>query len=411
MTISHVKIPSTDSLASANAPTKNDRKYLYRKTDPKTGARYVYFRFTDRLAPLPADEQSESFAREYDARLREREQSQPHDRRPRDLPDTRKIKYGPGMVGRFIIEYRSHPRSPYQGLSERTKYNYGKAFDLMRARVGTGLLADFDEEAVEVYTAEIARECGPTTADLHRSLLSNLWEYAKGFREFKRNGRPNPTVGATKHYQGGELTKPWPEDVQEWFIATAKRPLVDGYYLLRFTGQRGGDATKLKWTDLKEEIVTLPDGQTVRKMLMRIVQEKTDTVVWHELPAPLVERLDVIPRLSGYILTSNWKRPWVNATTLSHAIRRHFDKHGKKRHKMHGLRATVACEILSMDGGTIEAVKSITGHLSDRTAKAYAAEFDQRRVNRRTVNLWNEELSRKAAHKVGERRATIRVVS
>jgi hypothetical protein len=77
---------------------------------------------------------------------------------------------------------------------------------------------------------------------------------------------------------------------------------------------------------------------------------------------------------------------------------------------MHGLRAAAARDIASIGGGT-DGVKSITGQVSDKLARQYAEDYDQRRVNSLTVEAWNAELRRKAKIATPEeRRRKLRIV-
>ena len=89
---------------------------------------------------------------------------------------------------------------PYhqKAFAEGTRYNYRKHLDLLKSRLGGGPLVDLDQEAVEIYSAEIAREHGDSAADDQISMISNLWQFAKGFPEFKRKGRINPTSRITR---------------------------------------------------------------------------------------------------------------------------------------------------------------------------------------------------------------------
>jgi len=138
-----------------------------------------------------------------------------------------------------------------------------------------------------------------------------------------------------------------------------------------------------------------------------VVQQKTGTALWHQLPEPLVDRLLAEPRVSDeFILTNAWKRPWASASVLSHAITL-----GIKGFTMHGLRAAAARDIASIGGGT-DGVKSVTGHVSDKLARQYAQDHDQRRVNSMTVEAWNVELRKRTAANATseERRRKLRVV-
>jgi integrase len=386
-------------------------KYLYRKPKP-SGGEWVYFRNKDGSLEALPDEGSQKFRAAYHACLMERDHK-PNKRTPRNI-DVGAVTFPPGAVGWFIRKYlacEKFTQSPPVGFADGTKYNYRKYLEHMSSLIGGGLLGDLTEEHVDVYLAGIAEQLGGATADRHRHLLSNLWKFARRHpNEFKRKGRGNPTLGAETFYVVREQTKAWPDDVQDKFVATAPAPLIDAFYVLKFTAQRGGDATKMKWSDLD-------DG------FLRIVQEKTGTPHWHKLPAPLVERLAEMqkrrPAGCDHILVSSWGSPWANATTLSHAIRRHMVKIGMVREvrgevkaifKMHGLRATAAKEVASLPTAPPGAVRSVTGHLTDKLANQYAREFDQKRINEAAIDAWDADTQARRRAKADKRRGKMRVV-
>jgi hypothetical protein len=135
------------------------RKHLYRKPG------YVYFRDprTSKLTPLPLDETSDEFATQYDALLAALNATPAPPRDPgkrvkRDCGDGN-LRFIPPTVGWFVEKFLAseyfNPASK-QAYAEGTRYNYRKAADLLRARLGTGMLVDLDQEAVEVYSAQRA---------------------------------------------------------------------------------------------------------------------------------------------------------------------------------------------------------------------------------------------------------------
>jgi integrase len=294
----------------------------------------------------------------------------------------------PATIGWFIECYLGSRHFKPGGFAPGTQKNYRKGLDLLRSRLGVAFLVDLDPESIDVYSAEIDREYGASTADLQRALISNLWDFAKGFKEFKRGGKSNPTIDTIKRYKVKQEHKPWPEHVQDEFLATAKPPLVLSYLLLRFTAQRGGDAAKMKWADF--------DGES-----LQVEQEKTDEPVWLRCPKPLLDALEKAPRISDYILTNNWKRPWANATTLSHAIRSQLAKIGAEGLVMHGLRKTAASD-LSLLGVGVAGIQSVTGHKSAGMALYYARLADQKRPNPTTVEIWDRALEAKAQKKASK---------
>lgn len=177
-------------------PTKTKRKYIMRTPDPKLpGKIWVYFRVRGRpLVRLPDDEDSAEFTRQYNlelAALNGQSVRKPNTRTPRQF-DNARVAFLPGSLGWFIERYLASSKfdpNNKKAFAEGTRYNYRKALDLMKARIGVGMLADLDSEALDVYTASIERAHGASVADQQTNLISNLWEFAKGFKEFKRRGR------------------------------------------------------------------------------------------------------------------------------------------------------------------------------------------------------------------------------
>ena len=247
------------------------------------------------------------------------------------------------------------------------------------------------------HSAGIEREHGASVADQQINLISNLWEFAKGFKEFKRKGRMNPTLDAKRHYRAGEGHQPWPDELIERFEETAKAPLLLAITVLRYSAQRGGDCIAMRRSDFNGERI-------------RVVQEKTGAPLWLKCPKPLREALETAPYVSEYILNSIWKRPYANSTTLGHAIERHLKKIGIKGYTMHGLRKNAAVE-LAEAGATVEELMAVLGHKTPKMALYYCKLASQRRINDNATVKWDAEIERKAKAKVGRRRSQIKVVA
>jgi integrase len=388
-------------------------KYVTRKADPKTpGKFWNYFRAKGVYTRLPDDPASAEFAREYNDCLATLKGlplpglRTKHDRRPRDLPEPRR-QYPAGSIGWLIPHYVSS--ATWEAYSDGTRMNCRRALGLLRAQIGDVLITDLDASRVDHYTHKIERRYGGAVADQQKALISNLWEEAKDHAEIDRKGKINPTLDTKVRYRVKKTTKAWSAEAHEAFLATARSTLTLAADLLYFTGQRGGDATKVRWSDISEA-----ETDNGKRWFLRVVQQKTGKALWHQLPEPLAERLRHEPHISKeFVLTNAWKRPWASASVLSHAITRHFRKLGITGFTMHGLRAAAARDIASIGGGT-DGVKSITGHVSDKLARQYAEDYDQRRVNSLTVEAWNADLRRKASSKQvatpEERRRKLRIV-
>ncbi len=220
-------------------------------------------------------------------------------------------------------------------MREGTRYNYRKHLDLLKARLGGGILVDLDQEAVEVYTAQIAREHGDSAGDDQIAMISNLWQYAKNFRRVQAQGTASTRpIASKRHYKhDGEGHLVWPDEVIEAFDTGCPWHLKFVRMGLHYTGQRGGDVVKMKWTDF--------DGKRIY-----VVQEKTGKKLWLNCPKPL---LDVLLREQKrtnreYIFHHAYDAPFANAQTLSHAIRNRLEALGinrdrARRQRLHHARA------------------------------------------------------------------------
>jgi integrase len=390
--------------------TTTKRKYLYRQS--KEGGRiYVYFRDprTKQLTALPDDETSQAFADAYDPLLAA-VTTKPDDapprapdqlgrwKNPRDYTIDPKIVFRPASIGWLIDRYKQS--ETWRGFADGTRSNYGFALDLLKKEFGTALLHDVTPEHVDVYSARIARQKGGAVADQQTNLLSNLWEFAKGFAEFKRKGKHCPTIGATRHYQHdgvGHLA--WPVTVLERFDETANGYLVEFKTALHYTGQRGSDVVNMRWVDY--------DGE-----LINVVQQKTGERVWLHCPEPLramLDRMKQNPVHPEFIFTNKWRRPYVHAGTLSAALRHHLRSLGYREYSMHGLRKNAGME-LAFAGCQVGEIQAVLGHKSPKMAMFYCKQADSKRLSRTATAKWDAEIKARKEDRVAERRASIKPI-
>ncbi|MCP3444187.1 tyrosine-type recombinase/integrase [Bradyrhizobium sp. CCGUVB14] len=391
------------------------RQYLYRQPQAN-GTVYVYFRMprTGKLTRLPDDEASQEFADAYDPLLRAAKQPRPAPRskdqlgrwkNPRDYTIDAKVVFRPGSVGWFIDKYKTSEFGLLK-LSSGTQYNYGFALDVMKKKLGTGMLHDFNQRSVDIYTSEIADQHGGAAADQQRSLITNLWRFAKRFAEFKPGDKLCPTLGAIHHYEhDGVGILAWPENVYDAAIAKAKRHLVEIISGLRYTGQRGSDLVDMQWDDY--------DGKRIN-----VVQQKTGERIWLTCPAPFKQMLDTMPRHDPvYIFTNCWKRPYKHAGTLGTAIRHLVQKKLKlPDYSMHGLRKNAGME-LALAGCSVSEIMAVLGHKSPKMAMFYVKQASKVQLSETaTAKLETylegrgRERIRYADERIAERRAKIKRV-
>ena len=227
----------------------NKRRYLQRYPDGS-----IFFRKSGKvLGRLPDDEGSPEFAQEYD-RLVATIGKTAKVGRPAAMHKPKTIK---PTIGLFVERYRASdffadPDMPYlkeKPLAKGTQYNYRLGLDLLHKQGVTSLaFSDLTSHKANLYIQKVKRERGGAAAAQQKTLLSNLWTYAREFPDFDGGDRANPMTGKEikQPYSVAQEHQPWPEEVQDDFLAACDENLYVAFHLLICTGQRVSDITKMK---------------------------------------------------------------------------------------------------------------------------------------------------------------------
>ena len=225
-------------------------KYL---TRPKPGL--IYFRHGGKSTRLPSDETSPEFAAAYDALLagidKTRRPGRPSNYlKPKAKPFlTGQKKFQPPSIGWFIEQWLQSdffappdkPRPKDKPFRPGTQYNYRLGIELLRqikGADGTSMaelpLDRLTPRMANLYIQKIKRERSGSTALTQKNILSNLWKFAGRFVEFNPGDRPNPMAGREieQPYKVRQEHKPWPQDVQDRFLAACDANLYLAFHLL-----------------------------------------------------------------------------------------------------------------------------------------------------------------------------------
>ena len=290
-----------------------------------------------------------------------------------------------GSIGWFIEKFLASDyfvgrdgRKPRYSLG--TQLNYRPALETIRIKLGPALLADLTPDNVDVYLAKVQREHTPAVAMRHKVLLSNLWKFARGFSEFKRGGKTNPTADVGSLYKVEQEHEPWPDNVQERFIAACDKNLYLGFHLLLCTAQRVSDVVKMKWSDF--------NGTH-----FRIVQQKTCTDMWVKAPKKLRDLLARTERVHENILTHKWRKPYTR-DSLGHRIKEVLTANGDNRYTTHGLRKNAGI-MLAENGATVPQIMAALGHTTPKLALYYCRLAQQKLLNDQAVAIMDEVFARK----------------
>ena len=202
---------------------------------------------------------------------------------------------------------------------------------------------------------------------LVRSLSAMLsWSVPRGYRA------DNPCVHV-KQLKGSTPYAPWPWTAIETVRDGAAPELWWAAALALYSGQRQGDVLAMKWSDIR-------DG------LMSVVQEKTGRHVSVPVHRDLAPILDAIPKRSVFILTSSAATPWTKD-----GFRTSWGKMAKKLKLpmglvFHGLRKSAV--VLLLEAGCTDAeVSAITGQ-SREMVEHYGQQVNRKKLAASAILKW-----------------------
>jgi integrase len=235
-------------------------------------------------------------------------------------------------------------------------------------------------------------------------LLSNLWAFAREFPDFDGGDRANPMTGKEirRPYAVAQEHEPWPDEVQEDFLAACDKNLYVAFHLLICTGQRVSDVVKMKRADYDGSHFTL-------------VQKKDRTKTPMKIKAPKLLR-DVLAQAaksnsSDYLLTHKWGRPY-SAQSLALRIRETLRRAGHVAYTTHGLRKNAGI-MLAENGATVPQIMAALGHRTPKMALYYCRLANQKLLADQAADILDIAFGHRAERrtaKVSARRANIKVV-
>jgi integrase len=157
--------------------------------------------------------------------------------------------------------------------------------------------------------------------------------------------------------------EPWPDDLLDAALACDDATIRLATHLLFFTGQRIGDACKMRWGDIRDGWIA-------------VTQQKTRKALDIPLAAQLKAELDATPRKGLAILTQADGKPvqpqWLRLRMVAWA------KANGARRVPHGLRKNAVNALLEA-GCSVAEVSAITGQ-TYKMVEHYAARINRKRM-------------------------------
>jgi integrase len=393
------------------------RKYLQRL---KGGQ--IYFRVGGKTrARLPDDEASSEFVAQYDALVAAMRAGQFGDQPSRvgrpvqGMPGralTQTVngvkRHKPPAIGWFTERWLASDffASPDKiNATERpfragTQHNYRLGLNLLRANGMLDVpLLDLNPRTANLYIQKVKRERGGSAAGLQKNLLANIWKFATTLAEFDSEGRGNPMHEreVINPYRLRQEHKPWPDAVQDRFLAACDENLHLAFHLLLCTGQRISDVAKMQWSDFDGAHITLIQKKSRDQEPMRIRAPKI-------LQALLKRR----ERVSTYMLTHKWRRPYTR-DSLTHRIKDTLKAIGEPGYTTHGLRKNAGI-MLALNGASVQVIMACLGHKTPKMALYYIRLANQAKLADQGADIMDAVFERRHSAKIAGNRAQIRPV-
>jgi integrase len=386
----------------------SERKdYLQRYPDGS-----INFRYQRRtLGRLPLPEGSKEFNAEYDSLLK----SVGGKPKPRGRPAAMLKPKQPASVtiGSFVTRYKASdffadpdkPNLIEKPLAPGSQYHYRLALDLLDRQGVTALsFADLTPHKAHLYIQKIRREFSGSAARMQMTVLSNLWTFARNYPDFNGGDRTNPMKGreVTNPYTLKREHQPWPEEVQDDFLAACDENLYVAFHLLICTGQRISDVARMTRDQYNGTHITL-------------TQQKDRTQTPMKIKAPKLLR-DVLAKAKksnscDNLLTHKWGQPY-KVKSLSMAISTVLRDVGHDGYSAHGLRKNAGI-MLAENGATVPQIMAALGHKTPKMALYYCRLADQSRLADQAADILDLAFGAREGRRqarVAKRRSTLKLV-
>jgi integrase len=276
-------------------------------------------------------------------------------------------------VGNAITEYLSN--ADFRQLSAASQRQYRWALDFMRDRVGHVLIADIDTDWVEKLRDKMASD-----AIRWNSIRSRMREVFKLYRRRRPELLPiNPWEEVHRlKVPHSVQNRRWPDAVITQVFREATPEFRALMIILLLTAQRIGDVVVFERSQYDEDA-----------RVLSFAQQKTGKRIALHVPEVLAEIFRVMSdRDPTRLLVTPRGKPWtkVNAEETLLSLRARLEI---PRYTLHGLRAT-GPQALKMLGLENRAIRSLTGHDSDRNLEVYLQGVDEYPMARRAQEMLGE---------------------
>jgi integrase len=301
-------------------------------------------------APLPGMPGSPEFMDAYHAALADRAEP----------PN----KHKPGTLGALAGEFFAS--AEFRNLAPSSRSTYRIALEPVLIRDGHRLVRDLPAEKARKIIQEIG-VVRPGMANLTRSVLRRLMKFAMslGWRG------DDPFASVPRYKLGTHHT--WTEDQlaafeTRWPLGTRERLAYD---LLLWTGQRVGDVTRMRRSDIAAGAIHL-------------VQAKTKAELYVAIHPALARSMKAGPKNGLYLIGDVHGRPIKRERLSALIVRAAKDAALPPECVAHGLRKA-ALRRLAEHGSTAKQMQAVSGHRTLGEIERYTRQADQKKLAKAAI--------------------------
>lgn len=248
----------------------------------------------------------------------------------------------------------------YTGLAPRTRADYAKVLEWVKAKLGPLPVARMQRK--DVIRAQDANADTVRFANYIVQVLRILMEHAIDLGWRASGDNPAKGVALIKSSRPGR--EAWPADLIEAYRATAQGRALLIFELCIGTGQRISDVLRMGWKDIEG------DG-------IHVQQGKTKARLWVPLTPHLRRVLADTPRIGLTICAWGPRGQPTHYRTAADMVMAVRVKIGAESYDLHGLRYTAAAELAAL-GCSDELIMAVTGHKTSAMVARYAGPARQK---------------------------------
>lgn len=291
-----------------------------------------------------------------------------------------------GTFRRIVFLFKNES-THWNTLSDRRRKFLDGILDYIDRTIGDLPMRSMSPADIERLMLEL--KSTPSKANELVYVLKELFRHSR--KQMPMWTRYDPTTDVDRFVLDGEY-RPWTDEEiaafeTRWPLGSPERTALALYL---YTGQRSSDVTNMRWSDLRNDRISVTQVKKSRK------QKKVRLLI--PVHYKLRKALETTPRSDEFIIPLNLRLGSQRSTrALSSMFSKAIDAAGLAKDVVgHGLRKS-SCRRLAEAGCTPHQIMAISGHITLALVDYYTQEAKKPQLAMEAMNLLEEQERRRAA--------------